>query len=311
MIFIELLIIIIILLVVVNFAIAYIIVHPFRQKIVKSPKDYKMDYENVEFKSVDGKNIKGWLLKSHKSSATSRKLIILTHAMPFNRHGFCVKNQGPIKLFKVDVDLLKTAKVLNKAGYSVLMFDFRNHGESDSGITGVGLNEWQDVVGAVDFLTNSYQLKANSLAFCSFCMGANSTIIAFSKAAKKLAGIKCAVFIQPISMLVFLQTFMRNQFSPIFLPFLHLIEFFARLMGGHEFKSMTLISYAKDVKIPVLHIQGKYDNWTQESDTIAIYNNFSGPKKLWLIDKKMNRFEAYNYVGNHPEKILEFYKRYF
>jgi pimeloyl-ACP methyl ester carboxylesterase len=49
----------------------------------------------------------------------------------FNRHGFLMDKQGWLKMFHPDVNFLPTAQALNKAGYSVLMFDFRNHGESD------------------------------------------------------------------------------------------------------------------------------------------------------------------------------------
>jgi len=33
--------------------------------------------------------------------------------------------------------------------------------------------------------------------------------------------------------------------------------------------------------------------------------------RTWLIEGKMRRFEAYNYVGEHPEKILTFIEKYF
>jgi alpha-beta hydrolase superfamily lysophospholipase len=40
-----------------------------------------------------------------------------------------------------EVDLLKTAHGFHQAGYAVLLFDFRSHGESQAGLCAGGLSE--------------------------------------------------------------------------------------------------------------------------------------------------------------------------
>lgn len=297
-------------------------IHPYRQKITKNPKDYGMDYEDVEFPALDGVKIKGWLVKGNKSrrfrsgsrSQSASGLIIQTHPMPFNRAGFVAKNQGPIKLFKENVDLLKTTKALNDAGYWVLTIDLRNCGQSGSGITAVGLNEWQDVAGALDYIAKNDPpaggLKTMDIGFASFCMGANSTIIAASKVPEKFKNVKCALLVQPISMLVFLRTFIKNTFTVLSLPILPIMEFFARRGGSPKFADESPIEYAKDVKFPTLLIQGKFDKWAELSDTQQIFDNLAGKKELLFVDKPMPRFEVYNLVGQKPEKMLEFFKKY-
>jgi alpha/beta superfamily hydrolase len=127
----------------------------------------------------------------------------MTHPFPFNRHGFIAKNQGFPPLANIDVDLLKTAQALHQAGYPVLMFDFRNHGESEAAVTGVGLNEYQDVLGAVTYIQQRSDLTNPKIGFVSFCMGANSTIVALSKGAELVKNVKFLVAIQPVSASVF------------------------------------------------------------------------------------------------------------
>lgn len=289
--------------------IAYIfslsMIHPYRQKITITPKDYDMDYEDVEFPALDGVKIRGWLIKGKNN-----KIIIQTHPMPFNRTGFIAKNQGPIKLFKENVDLLKTTKALVDAGYWVLTIDLRNCGQSGSGITAVGLNEWQDVAGALDYITKNEKLKTMNIGFASFCMGANSTIITVSKVPEKFKNVKCAMLVQPISMLVFLRSFVKTTFTSLSLPVLPIMEFFARLGSSPKFADESPIEYAKSVKFPTLLIQGKYDKWSELSDTQKIFDNLAGEKELYLIDKPMPRFEVYNLVGQKPEKMLDFFKKY-
>jgi pimeloyl-ACP methyl ester carboxylesterase len=112
---------------------AYFITHSHRQPITRTPADYAMKYEDATFTSIDGITLSGWHIPG-----ASPTTVIVTHPFPFNRHGFNTKHQGPLPLFNTDVDLLKTMKAIHDAGYTVLAFDFRNHGTSGAAITGIG-----------------------------------------------------------------------------------------------------------------------------------------------------------------------------
>ncbi|HDQ46003.1 MAG TPA: hypothetical protein ENN17_10995, partial [bacterium] len=142
-----------------------------RQPVVRTPQEYGMAYEDVQFSSTDGLLLKGWYIPV---SGVSERAIILTHPLPFNRHGFLAKFQGFPPLCRIDVDLLKTAQALHQAGHPILMFDFRNHGESEAGLTGVGLNEYQDLLGAIEYLNQRTDLVHPRIGLVSFCMGANA-----------------------------------------------------------------------------------------------------------------------------------------
>ena len=100
-----------------SYVFAGIVLHSRRQPIVRTPQEYGMPYEDVEFKSTDGLTIRGWFIPP--PSGKTDKVVILTHPMPMNRHGFLAKNQGFPPMFKTDVDLLKTVRALHQAGYPV------------------------------------------------------------------------------------------------------------------------------------------------------------------------------------------------
>ena len=53
-----------------------------RQPVPKTPKDYGMDFQNIEFTSADGVNLKGWLIP-----AKSNKLIVITHVGGLTKYG--------------------------------------------------------------------------------------------------------------------------------------------------------------------------------------------------------------------------------
>ena len=155
---------------------AQLTLNPKRQPVVASPADHGLEYEEVEFYSLDNLRLKGWFIPGNP-----RKVLLVTHPMYCNRHGFLVRNKSAFMATSTDIDLLLFVKALNRAGYSILTFDFRNHGASDDGITGVGLNEYQDVLGALEYLERRTDLAEAELGLVGFCMGANATIVALSR----------------------------------------------------------------------------------------------------------------------------------
>jgi pimeloyl-ACP methyl ester carboxylesterase len=286
-----------------------IVIHSRRQPIVRTPQEYGMAFENVEFKSTDGLTIKGWFIPA--PSGQTERVILLTHPMPMNRHGFLAKNQGFPPMFKTDVDLLKTMHALHQAGYPVLAFDLRNHGESDGGITGNGLSEYQDVLGAVRYINSRSDLAVQQIGFVCFCMGAASTMTALSKGKDQITNARFLVAIQPITAGLFFRCYMKNVYTPLSLLMIPIVDKIAQWRGGYTFEDMSPGRFARDIEIPTMYVQAKEDPWTELSDIQGFYDATPGPKELWLIEGKMARFEAYNYVGQHPERLLAFIERHF
>jgi pimeloyl-ACP methyl ester carboxylesterase len=219
--------------------------NPSRQPIAVTPADYGLEYEEVEFDSLEVLRLRGWFVPGDP-----RKVLLLTHPMYCNRHGFLVRNKSPLIGVKTDIELLLSVQALNKAGYSVLTFDFRNHGESEDGMTGVGLNECQDVLGALDYLQGRPDLEGAEFGLVAFCMGANATIIAMSRDPESFARARCLVAIQPISMPVFVRSYLRSTYTRLSLMVLPLMEGLRRWLGGHPLEEMSPGEYVKDIKVP-------------------------------------------------------------
>jgi alpha-beta hydrolase superfamily lysophospholipase len=283
------------------------LIYPKRKPIVKKPSAYGMTYQDIDFKSKDGTNLKAWYIPG-----SSDRLIIITHPMPFNRYGFHTKGQGLFKVSKVEVELLKTAKQLNDAGYDVFIFDFRNHGESDNankGLCGVGYYEWQDVAGALRYILASSEMQNKRIGFVSHCMGANATLIAMGKEPELFEGIKAVVAVQPISMRVFVPHYLKDKI-PIFRHKTSQINKKIKDMAGFGLEDMSPALYIKDIKVPILYVQVQNDAWTDPSDVQNFYNNTDAPKEIFWIKGNLERFDGYNYFGENPAKMLEFLQKY-
>jgi pimeloyl-ACP methyl ester carboxylesterase len=281
-----------------------------RQPVPKTPADYGMDFQSVEFTTADAVKIKGWLIPG-----TSKKQIVMTHVGGLTKYGSTRDFKSFSKLFDEEIEFLKVARYLHGEGYGVLMFDFRNHGESDTspngGKTAVGLEEYQDVVAAMDYLQSNENTRDAAVGFVSFCMGANSTIVAMSKQPDAFRNVKCMVAVQPISMEVFVRTYAKRRFTNVGGKLLFpVIRQFVNWQSKYPLPDMSPRDYVKDLKVPTLYVQVKNDPWTELSDITGFYENTPSEKEFFWLEGLTHRFQGYQYFGDHPEKMRAWLKKW-
>ncbi len=160
--------------------------------------------------------------------------------------------------------MLKTAKNFHKAGYNIILFDLRNHGESDTSPNSrtftVGLYESLDVIGLISFINNDDKLNKMDVYITAFCTGANSVIIAISKEKNLFKNVKSMAAVQPVTMDVFNRSYLKRMFTPIgSMMFMPIIRFWVKLLTNHKTTDMSPIDYTKDIPCPTIFIQAKKD----------------------------------------------------
>ncbi|NQV13230.1 MAG: alpha/beta fold hydrolase [Parcubacteria group bacterium] len=276
-----------------------------RQPVPKNLGDYGLDFEDITFTTSDQVKIKGWLIPG-----STDKLVIITHVGGLTKYGSTREFKSISKLYNKEIEFLKVARHLHDQGYGVLMFDFRNHGESDpspnGGKAGVGLEEYLDVIAAMQFIAGRDDLRNKDVGFVSFCMGANSTIVAMSKEPEVFKDVKCMVAIQPISMKVFIRTYLGKLFTPVGAKLLMpLVSKFVAWRGKYLLEKMSPADYAQDIKVPTMYVQTKNDPWTDLNDIKGFYAETPAPKEFFWIEGTKHRFEGYQYFGEQPAKMLE------
>lgn len=289
---------------VVAYLTAYGTVYLDRQPVPKTPADYGMQYESVELKPSDGITLRGWLIPG-----TQKKLVIMTHVGGLTKYGSTTTYHSLFKLYNKEVEFLKTARHLHDAGYNVLMFDFRNHGESDPspnhGVSGVGLEEYKDIIAALDFIASRPDLKDNAVGFASFCMGANATITAMGKEPERFKDIKCMVAIQPLSLPGSISMYVRRFLTPIGAAlFLPPVKLFTKLLSGYGFYDRSPAPYIPDIHVPTLYVQAAHDTWAIPGEIQSFYDRTQAPKDIFWIEDTKHRFETYSYFQDRPERLL-------
>src|SRR4051794_38553944 len=144
-----------------------------RAPLNRTPKDIGCDYEDVRFtSSTDGVGLRGWFIPS--GAAEPGPVVAFVHGWLWNRLGN-VGGQVPVP--DKDVDFLPATKALHDAGYHVLLFDLRNHGQSGRKLPiTYGVREAFDVQGALAYLRSRPDVDNDRLGLLGCSMGANACL---------------------------------------------------------------------------------------------------------------------------------------
>jgi len=136
----------------------YLATHPERQ--TDDGFDFNsmlMRVEQVQFPAADGTRLAGWLIEGDDAKPP----VLLCHDL------------GSSKASQVSLGI-----ELQHRGFTVLMLDFRGHGESGGRSSTLGLDEKRDVVGALDFLAERRGGDGGRVGVYGVGMGAHAAVLA-------------------------------------------------------------------------------------------------------------------------------------
>lgn len=177
------------------------IVQPLRSFIHKTPDDYDW-LDRRRDPSDDGTPLEGWYIPA--KGGESDKLIIFNHTLPMCRSGFPGHLGPPWNNFDaVEIDFVVQYKHLTDAGYNVLTYDIRNHGNSaatNGGLSGIGQWEWRDCVGVKKYVDAHPRLSKMKVGLYSQCMGGNSQYHAIDSRPELFENVRCMVSPMVVSM---------------------------------------------------------------------------------------------------------------
>ena len=273
--------------------------------VYNTPKEFGLDYEDVTFKASDGVTLSGWLI-----NGGTEKIIIQSHfGVQSSRAGYTPEGKGRPRMWKTTIPFLKHAKYLVDQGYSMLMYDFRNHGNSGTGTcpwVTWGPEEHKDVLAAVDYVSNHIDYKDSRIGLLSICMGAASSTYAFGKenGLRDYENIKAMIAIQPLR-------------YPDFIKALGLDNFVGRRVTkrNNERTNMDLneVSFMSDVKsitVPTLLVQNSNDEYLNRQSIEEYYDALEVEKEMMWLDLGNKRAAGYDYLTKNPEKILNFFDKH-
>ncbi|RKG76943.1 alpha/beta fold hydrolase [Corallococcus sp. CA049B] len=138
-----------------NVRAARAVLHPARQPLRPVAQGMLPGRTDVVLRTRDGLTLRGWYLPSHNRAA-----VVVMHGFAENR-----------------TQMLFEAEVLSHAGYGVLLFDSRGHGESEGDLVTWGDREREDLRAAVDFLSHRDDVDPSRLGVLGFSMGGTTAML--------------------------------------------------------------------------------------------------------------------------------------
>jgi dipeptidyl aminopeptidase/acylaminoacyl peptidase len=139
------------------------LLHPPRVAVVRPEATGELaGLEDVAFTSQDGLTLRGWYVPSRNRAA-----VVLVHGFAGNR-----------------AQLLFEARLLARAGYGVLLFDLRAHGDSDGDRVMWGDRERLDVTAALDFVSARLDVDPARVGLFGFSMGGTTSLLVASADAR-------------------------------------------------------------------------------------------------------------------------------
>ena len=271
--------------------------HPARKPVDDSPARLGLSFVNAEFPSAGEPGgagvvtLRGWFV----AAPGSDKSVILSHGYAGNR-------------LEKDVPALELTRSLVKAGYNVLLFDFRNSGLSDGTLTSVGYFEVNDLLGAVRYLRTERPLAARHIGLVGFSMGAAVSALA----AARDASVEAVVMDSPFADL---EAYLREN-MPVWtklpdVPFTWMILHAIPLLEGVDPAQVSPLRVMPRLRQPVLLIHGEADSKIPFRDSQLLFKaSQSGKVSLWVVPGADHVGSRKVRKEEYDRRVLEFFGRY-
>jgi dipeptidyl aminopeptidase/acylaminoacyl peptidase len=213
-----------------------------------------------------------------------------------------------IRSYKKDAKVLVPAGMLAHNGFNVLMFDLRNHGDSDkdNGRTSVGNKEYLDVLGAWDYMI-AKGYSTDRIGFYGVSLGAASDLIAFGQEPRLAALFEDSGFGNLPEIMT--AELVRSK-MPTFL--VTPAEIMARVVGGENllaFNPSDAINHDNNRPIYIVHGTGDTRvsvNQTRELEALA--KSTGANVTVWYTDGIDHLGSVFTFPTEYQQRMVGFFK---
>ena len=272
-----------------------------RAPLDRTPLTEGMEYENVTFKSSDGLDIRGWFIPAGDDKPAPA--VAFVHGWLWNRLG---NVEGQVPVPDKSVDFLPAAKALHEAGYGVLLFDLRHHGESDRSKAPLtfGVHEARDFIGAVEYLRSRPDVDNDRIGAIGCSMGGNTIMYG----TPECQPVKALLAIQPTRLHVFNTNFARDELGPMGPASLMPVDWMYAVMRLPRPTKHDPAVPARELGDTVVqYVQGTGDPWGR----MDVVEEFAAatPNALPLVRfESAGRYEGYRYISERTDDVVGFFR---
>ncbi len=224
------------------------------------------------------------------------KVVILIHGFRFNRIG-----------------QVKYIDIFRKRNYNILIYDHRNCGNSDGTCTTMGHLEKQDLKIIIDEIRKIFG-QNTSIGLYGESMGASTTLLLL-ELEDKLEFIIADCGYSELDDELAHQLKVQHKL-PRF-PFINIASLITKIRGGFYYKEVSPIKVISKygLKVPILFIHGKEDNFTPAYMSKDMYKvrkkviSEKIPTELYLAPNSGHALSYFNNKEEYEEVVDKFLKK--
>lgn len=229
--------------------------HPRHWSVGPTPAQLGHAYQDVAFRDHAGLTLRGWWIPG-----TRHETIVMVHGWTSSR-----------------AEPMSKAGYLLDAGYNVLVFDLRGHGQSDGDYTTLGLTEPDDVATAVAFARSR---DPGPIALLGYSMGGALAVETGARDADVAAVVEDSGYGSLAN--VFQAGFRRQTGLPA-MPFGLPLVTIGQVDLHMQLSSVRPVLDAARLHKPLLAIVGTADNVVPPSEGFDLFRAAPGPKELLVV----------------------------
>ncbi|WP_310705609.1 alpha/beta fold hydrolase [Halomonas sp.] len=214
--------------------------------------------ETVTIPTQRGRRLVGWWLPGE-----GRGTVVITHGWGANREL-----------------MLPLATPLQAAGWNVLLFDARNHGESDADSFSSMPRFAEDTEAALAWLQGRPGMAQAPVALLGHSVGAAAVLLAASRRDDIAAVVSLSAFAHPDGMM---RRWLAEKGLPFFPVGWYVLRYVERVIG-HRFDAIAPVHTLPRVHCPVLLVHGRDDQVIPPSDAERLHaSRGDTPAELRLL----------------------------
>lgn len=270
-------------------AFAWFATHPPRLRVRRSPADFSLEFEPVQFSSADGLKLSGWLIPTAPAEA-AKGVVTLCHGYPMNR-----------------TEMLPYARFLHDAGYALLLFDFRALGESEGDLCSIGHHEVDDLHGALDYLTSRPDTAELPKGALGLSLGGAVSIMTAARDERLRAVVAEASF-PTLQHALDKRFWFTGPLSPLITrPVRWWGQRWFPVQPGEVAPGAEISAISPRA---VMLIQGKRDLLVDWRETVAMYEAAGEPRELWLMPRSHHARCLRDEPEEYARRVTAFFDRH-
>ncbi len=253
------------------------------------------DYDKWKKTSFRLKSDYGYILSCEVYESTQnvnisgdRKIAILCHGLG------CAKYES-----------IKYAELFIKLGFTVVVYDHRNHGMSGKAYTSMGYFEKYDLKKVVSWCKDNYGKKSKIVTHGE-SMGA-ATVLLHLEIDNRVDCVIADCSYSDLKSLIQHQLKQFYHLPGMLLPIENLIIY---LRAGFWMKQISPIRAIRNSTTPVLFIHGKWDNFVPTEMSKKMYQQKLKNKAIYLVAKAKHAESYCKNKKGYEYRVREFLKKY-